>query len=263
VIGLAASLVLMLVHDAAARGARMSMEQARAALAEDPRDPEVVGLFVGAASQGNLREVRAYLDAGVDIDAPSPRHQRQPTALMAAIEGVHPDTARFLIARGADLDVPNSRGVTPLLLTIRMARRQPGYDRLAAELLRKGANPNASDVSGWSPLIRAAEESNDEIAQMLLERGADVHHTTELGETALHRAGGWGLEVARLLLEHGADPNAVTREGRTPLMVAVERGWIPVGDGGLAAGFTEQPACESATTSGTEIGGSSDARWRS
>jgi hypothetical protein len=56
------------------------------------------------------------------------------------------------------------------------------------ELLRKGANANAKDRGGWTPL---------------------------------HWAAFWGhVDVARLLLEHGADPSIRDKHGRTPLDLA-------------------------------------------
>jgi hypothetical protein len=56
------------------------------------------------------------------------------------------------------------------------------------ELLRKGANANARDKSGWTPL---------------------------------HWAASYGrVDVARLLLEHGADPGIRDKDGRTPLDIA-------------------------------------------
>ncbi|MCC6005909.1 MAG: ankyrin repeat domain-containing protein, partial [Thermofilum sp.] len=67
------------------------------------------------------------------------------------------------------------------------------------KLLRKGANVNARDENGRTPLHVAA-------AAEVFERFAAY------------------AEFARLLLEHGADPSIRDKDGRTPLDIARERG---------------------------------------
>jgi hypothetical protein len=93
------------------------------------------------------------------------------------------------------------------------------------ELLRKGANVNASVADGWTPLHLAAAEGHADAAKLLLEHGADVNARTKDGVTPLHLAAAEGRAgVARLLLEHGADPSIRDDDGRTPLDVAREKG---------------------------------------
>ena len=64
-----------------------------------------------------------------------------------------------------------------------------------------------------------------EIAEFLLDSGADIH-ARSLGQTSLHFAAGKGyLELAELFLDHGADVNAVAKvrgASLTPLAVAVQ-----------------------------------------
>jgi len=65
------------------------------------------------------------------------------------------------------------------------------------------------------------EASSMEVAQLLLEHGADVRVGDEYTETPLHRASEMGrAEVVQLLLGHGADVMAQDVHGRTPLHVA-------------------------------------------
>ncbi|MCC6059460.1 MAG: ankyrin repeat domain-containing protein [Thermofilum sp.] len=93
------------------------------------------------------------------------------------------------------------------------------------ELLRKGANANAKDRRGWTPLHWAAAGGHAEVARLLLERGADVNARDDDDWTPLHIAAAKGrVEVARLLLERGADPSIRDKDGRTPLDVARGRG---------------------------------------
>jgi hypothetical protein len=90
------------------------------------------------------------------------------------------------------------------------------------ELLRKGANVNARDENGTTPLHWAAFLGHVDVVRLLLERGAEVNARSKGGWTPLHYAA--DADIVRLLLEHGADPSIRNRDGRTPLDVAREMG---------------------------------------
>jgi ankyrin repeat protein len=60
---------------------------------------------------------------------------------------------------------------------------------------------------------------------LLLDRGADVNARQQLGFTPLHAAAGNGDEaMADLLLARGADATLKSDDGKTPADVAAERG---------------------------------------
>jgi hypothetical protein len=99
------------------------------------------------------------------------------------------------------------------------------------ELLRKGANANAKDRGGWTPLHWAAFWGHVDVAKLLLEHGADVNAKESVYDaTPLHVAAATGhADVARLLLEHGADVNAKYGDSDlTPLHVAALYGHADV-----------------------------------
>ena len=86
--------------------------------------------------------------------------------------------------------------------------------------LEKGANPNAKDKDGDTPLHFAAQEGHVKIAKLLLEHGADpnARNYHDWGRTPLHRAAiGGHVEIVKILLERGVDPRIADNEGRIPL----------------------------------------------
>jgi ankyrin repeat protein len=90
-------------------------------------------------------------------------------------------------------------------------------------LLARGANPNLAARNALKvAAIHAATASGSlPIARALIEAGADVNAAQQAGFTPLHAAAMEGrLELAKLLLEHGADRNAKAEDGRTPLAMA-------------------------------------------
>ena len=80
---------------------------------------------------------------------------------------------------------------------------------------------------GKTPLYRAVEKNNAEVARALLANGAqpDVAAVTDAGRTPLHRAVlGGSEEFVRMLLEAGADVTVTNALGETPLDIASKQG---------------------------------------
>ena len=90
-------------------------------------------------------------------------------------------------------------------------------------LLRAGADPQAVDNEGVTPLHRAAWNSNPVVTAHLLAAGADPNALDNEGYTPLHHAArrGWSGRVIARLLAAGADALAESNDGRTPLHSAL------------------------------------------
>ena len=221
-----------------------------------------------AAAESQPEMVKELIRSGADLDARSqvnewsrevsaePRIQWRPagglTALLYASRQGCLECVKHLVAGGADLNLADPQGVTPLI----MATTNLNFD-IAAYLLREGANPNKWDRWGRTALYAAADlnslphggwpdrPSADEttplrLAELLLAADANPNLQLKLvppyrmvkddrlldevlntGATPLLRAAkAMDLALMRLLLAQGALPDLPTQRGITPLMAA-------------------------------------------
>jgi hypothetical protein len=104
------------------------------------------------------------------------------------------------------------------------AALQPDVKPLQA-LLALGADPNIPDFQGDTPLIAAVMGDREEAARQLIRAGADVNHSDQAGGTPLMRAVELGrFKLLTLLLQSGANPNYVAPHGESALQLARDMG---------------------------------------
>jgi ankyrin repeat protein len=91
------------------------------------------------------------------------------------------------------------------------------------ELLAGGADPDASDEQGFTPLHMAAQEGSLAAARALLDGGASVDSVNEFGNTpllvAVFNSRGRG-DLIELLRSRGADPLHVNNSNQSPMGLA-------------------------------------------
>ena len=175
-----------------------------------------------AAKSRDADAVRSLLKQHADVDTPLGKDG--PTALGWAAHWNDLETADLLIHAGANVNAANSYGVTPLWEAC-----NNGSGPMVEKLAAAGANPNATlPGTGETALMRCASAGDAQAVKVLLEHGADVK-AKELrkDQTALM----WALEerhpeAARLLIEYGSDVRAKSKGGFTPLLFAARQGDI-------------------------------------
>ena len=92
--------------------------------------------------------------------------------------------AEMLIKSGVDVNKGDSDGITPLILAA-----VGGHEKLTRMLLDHGAKANGGDRRRNTALMWVAGNGHSpDVVRLLIERGADVHHRNEDGETALKLA---------------------------------------------------------------------------
>lgn len=99
-------------------------------------------------------------------------------------------------------------------------------DRVAIEnLLDRGADIEAKDNYGCTPLLWAVCNDHTDVALFLMDHGADSTVKDNRGNTPLHFAAYRGLaNIVQLLIAQGADIETKNIDGRTPLLRAVNNG---------------------------------------
>jgi truncated hemoglobin YjbI len=141
------------------------------------------------------------------------------TLLHAASAAGNLPVVTGLLRLGVDANVQDGGGHTPLYS---VGNECSGGGPVVRALIQGGAKVDACDgVKRCTALHMAARRGNVEAAEALLECGANIEARDSLGETPLRRAVNCGkTSVAALLLAKGADPHSPGKKGLTPLSAA-------------------------------------------
>jgi len=206
-----------------------------------------------AAEKGCLNIVKLFVSKGTDINAKDSKFGATP--LHWAAFGGQLQVVKYLLSHGANLNAKNNDGETPFEVALRANKlnianyflslgkvekdslnrglikaAEKGDLRFVKKLLLKGADVNAKDKFGWTPLHHAVEQLHFQVVKYLVSHGANVNAETDVGRTPLHVAAcrKSGLKVVKYLISKGADVNAKESNGVTPLYYAAEWGYLDI-----------------------------------
>ena len=133
------------------------------------------------------------------------------------------DVARYLHQKGANVDLADEDGVTPVY----WVTKEENTERLELLLTEFGADPNQANNDGETPIHHAARVRNCGAVLVLGMNGADASSCTEKPLTIAAQDG--YLDVVKCLVEQlGVDINRKNKTGFSAFFAAIQRGEIDV-----------------------------------
>lgn len=185
------------------------------------RDPP----FMVALRRQNMGIIRAFVERGVNVNMTS----------RDGLPAIHAagtlDTIEVLRAAGADLNTRNEKGETMLTAWLRK-KVTPTNREVVNALIERGADVNAPDGAGHTPLFVAIYANEPAYILALLERGADPRNTPGSREShaIFDIVVEWGVfietsrrdaakyaRIAMEMIRRGVDPNIRGTDGDTLL----------------------------------------------
>jgi len=117
-------------------------------------------------------ELAELLDSGVGVNDPD---ESDDYMLSAACARLQTESVRLLLQRGADPNVRNSEGDTPLLSTINVVAHNPAAAlEIARMLLDAGADIEKRGYMDKTPFLKACSRGDLDVLKLLVSRGCDV-----------------------------------------------------------------------------------------
>lgn len=179
-----------------------------------------------AAAKGHTDICVLLIERGAKVDN---ANNNESCPLSAAVFWGHKEVCSVLLRHGADSNLCDSAGRTPLSIGAWL-----GHAEICDLLLTYGADVNLPQKSDGSPPLMLSTYSQNtqfdidtriETCTTLLDRGANVDLTNDLGRTTLMDVAFKGdEEICKLLLVRGANLRILDIDGRTAIDVAIERG---------------------------------------
>jgi ankyrin repeat protein len=201
------TLLMMAAPDAA----KVRLLLARGAGAEARASSGVDALTIAAAYRGTAESLHLLLDAGAPVQPPKGTRVHYAPLVLASMSG---DLAnvRLLLAHGADPSAAAADTALAQAVTF-------GYADIAEALIAAGASATLKESNGINLLHWAVIANRPELIPILARAGAQVNATDEHGFTPLMYAATIDFGDTRsvkALLAAGADPAIPNEEGRTP-----------------------------------------------
>lgn len=207
--------------------------------------------FLEAVKAGDAAKVTAIL--AEDSALVNARDAQGVMAVQVALYYRHPEIARLLVERGADLDLFAACAAGSLETVRRLLAEDPsraracspdgfpavglaaffGRREVVAALIEAGADVNAAATNPMkvAPVHAAAAAHDLAVMTLLLDAGADPNLTQQAGFVPLHEAASEGeTAMVRLLVDRGARVGARSAAGKTAEDMAREKGHSDLAD---------------------------------
>lgn len=157
--------LLVATHENRVNAARALIEAGADVNAKDAMNDSP---YLYAGARGHLAILKLTLEHGADLKS---TNRYGGTALIPACERGHVETVRTLIAAGVKVDHINNLGWTGLLEAIILSDGGEKHQQIVKDLLAAGADVNLADRDGVTPLQHARSRGQAKMQQILLAAG--------------------------------------------------------------------------------------------
>lgn len=217
-------------------------------------DEQLKREFFSAVLKGDATTVRKMLKSDINPNITTDElrgvpHPKEIPAMLYAADNLDLEIMNEFLAAKVNLRQENSniRNILAYYIgssneiktkeNVSYQERRNIFNKYAETLIKAGANPNSTNLSGETSLTLATKRFNPELVKILIEKGADINAKNKIGTTTLMEAFdlrmaytdtqaiAWRNEIINLLLKSGANPNIGYDDGyrcHSPLMYAVE-----------------------------------------
>ena len=151
-----------------------------------------------AARAGHINILSLLLDHGADVDV---RDNKGDTPLLKASWAGKREAGWYLIDRGADINARDKRDYTPVFMSFR------GHAKDARMLYERGAEIDIWNIYGETPLHQSVRWGAIELVRFFLEHGLDPNRRSVHNTNPYDIASWCGMrEIVELLSEYGGKP---------------------------------------------------------
>ncbi len=182
-------------------------------------DPNLINQYRGnfsllhwTAYKGHYDLAKILIEKGADVEG----HKKYASPLFWAVRYNRPDIAKLLIDNGADINAQNTNRQSVLFNSARV--------EITRFLLANGANPEVIDKQGNTPLHTIGSK-NMHIEAIRTIIDFNEFPNFPQSETVIQEAIDEQLGVAKLLIKYGANPNLINTAGKTALDFAIDGGF--------------------------------------
>ena len=186
--------------------------------------------IIEVSKSGDLNKVRELTVLNPQVVNSKDENGRTP--LIWACLNDKAEVVRFLADNGADVNIPDMAGISPLFYSIWYGHNYETDETL----VNHGADVNFT--RGKSVLFFAAQQGKEKTVKLLINRGADLNRINSVGKTPLYIAVEYNRpEIVKILLENKADVRVKDNFGRSPLHQAAIEGYLSVTELLVSAGM--------------------------
>lgn len=182
--------------------------------------PTAFDMIFAAIERGDKATLEKLLLQNIDINATRSHGYANRTPLHVAAFFSQAEIAKFLISKGANVNAKNEKGNTPLHIAASISLD------VSKILIENGADVNAQNIYGITPLHFSAKKKEADVTLFLLSHNVEVNiqHDKSTPPPLHWAAKNNSWQNVKVLIEHGADVNIQDDMQTRPLHYMAEHG---------------------------------------